>query len=54
VYVMGINEYKEALWKCNKTSFFSLSMFNLSVFALYLEVLICQNSLCLSFALICV
>jgi len=45
VYVMGINEYKEALCKCNKTSFFSLSMFNLSVFALYLEVLICQNSL---------
>ena len=43
VYVMGINEYKEALWKCNKTSIFSLSMFSLSVVAVYLEALVCQN-----------
>jgi len=31
VYVMGVNEYKEALWKCNKTSFISLSVFKLSL-----------------------
>jgi hypothetical protein len=53
VHVMGINGYKEALWNCHKTSFFSLNMCSVSIFALYVEALICENLPCVSFALIC-